>query len=46
MVGAGGIIGVKLAFALASAKLHLSPYPCFLDAWSLNLKNPHQSQLS
>ncbi len=45
-VGAGGINGVKLSVALASAKLHLSPMSCFLDAWSLNAKNPHRSQLS
>jgi hypothetical protein len=25
---------VKLSVALASAKLHLSPMSCFLDAWS------------
>jgi hypothetical protein len=37
---------VKLSVALASAKLHLSPMSCFLDAWSLNAKNPHRSQLS
>ncbi len=30
-IGAGGINGVKLSFALASAKLHLSPHvPVFL----------------
>jgi hypothetical protein len=28
-VGAGGINGVKLSFALASPMLHLSPMPLF-----------------